>query len=198
MLKLQSVSFSYEKKKVLDNFSMHLEDGEILAVMGPSGCGKSTLLSLIAGLKKPDAGQIVSTHSRTAFVFQEPRLFPWLTVRENLLAPLEKSHRNEDEIEAALDTVMLPSTADLYPDELSGGMKSRVALARALLFGGDLYLLDEPFASLDEELRQTLADRLHSHIKESGASAIFVTHQTSDAARIADRTLTLTALPASN
>ena len=191
MLKLQSVSFSYEKKKVLDNFSMHLEDGEILALMGPSGCGKSTLLSLIAGLKKPDAGQIVSTHSRTAFVFQEPRLFPWLTVRENLLAPLEKSHRNEDEIETALDTVMLPSTADLYPDELSGGMKSRASLARALAYGGDLYLLDEPFAALNEELRAELSVTLREKIKQSGASAILVTHQRSDAELMADRVLYL-------
>ena len=198
MLELRNVSFSYGKKKVLDNFSMHLGDGEILAVMGPSGCGKSTLLSLIAGLKRADAGEVLSTYSRIAFVFQEPRLFPWLTVRENLLAPLEKSRRSEKEISAALDTVMLPNAASLYPDELSGGMKSRVALARALLFGGDLYLFDEPFAALDEELRIALADRLRTHVKESGASAILVTHQTSDAVRIADRSLTMNALPTDN
>lgn len=195
MLDIRNISFSYGKKQVLSDFSLHLDDGEILAVMGPSGCGKSTLLSIIAGLKKAERGEIVSTHTRPAFVFQEPRLFPWLTVQENLLAPLDRTRRSEAAVRAVLDTVMLTDAADLYPDELSGGMKSRVALSRALLFDGDLYLLDEPFAALDEELREVLAPRLRAHLKERGAAAILVTHQTSDAVRIADRTLTLTALP---
>ena len=196
MLDIQKISFSYGKKMILEDFSLRVEDGEILALMGPSGCGKSTLLSLIAGLRRPARGEIVSDLSRIAFVFQEPRLFPWLTVWENLEAPLESPAEHAERIRAALDTVMLSDARDLYPRELSGGMRSRVALARALVYGGDLYLLDEPFAALDEELRRTLAEQLRAHIKKSGATAILVTHQSEDAALIADRTVTMHPLQA--
>ena len=196
MLDIQKISFSYGKKTILEDFSLRVEDGEILALMGPSGCGKSTLLSLIGGLRRPTRGEIVSDHSRIAFVFQEPRLFPWLTVRENLEAPLESRAEHAEHIRSALEAVMLSDAAELYPRELSGGMRSRVALARALVYGGDLYLLDEPFAALDEELRRTLAERLRAHIKASGATAILVTHQSEDAALIADRTVTMRPLQA--
>lgn len=191
MLKLQKISFSYGKKPVLRDFSMELQNGEILAVMGPSGCGKSTLLSLIAGLKKPSAGVLLSDFARPAFVFQEPRLFPWLTVRENLAAVADKALECDKEIPAALDAVALADAIDLYPRELSGGMKSRVSLARALVFKGDLYLLDEPFAALDEALKKTVSERLRAWLKAHGASAILVTHDSADAERMADRILTL-------
>ncbi len=194
MLKLQNISFSYGKNPVLKDLSLELQAGEILAVMGPSGCGKSTLLSLIAGLRKPAKGKIESDFSRLSFVFQEPRLFPWMTVWENLAAPLEHPKAHEEEIRAALKTVALSDCAHLYPSELSGGMKSRASLARALVYGGDLFLLDEPFAALDESLRNTLAERLRTFLKARGASAILVTHHASDAERIADRTLMLSPL----
>lgn len=197
MLKLDNVSFSYGTRPVLSRFSMQLENGELLALMGPSGCGKSTLLSLIAGLRKPSEGTVTSDFSGISFVFQEPRLFPWLTVRENLAAPLDHPQTHAKEIREALEAVSLSDAADLYPSELSGGMKSRAALARALVFGKDLFLLDEPFAALDEALREDLLTKLRSYLKERGASAILVTHLSGDAERFADRTLRLEALPLS-
>lgn len=192
MLTIKNLDFAYEKKTVLKDFSMMLADGEILAVMGASGCGKTTLLRLIAGLERPaSSDRIQSTHKKVSYVFQEPRLFPWMTVRDNLRAVLQDPKEEAKKIDAILETLELQGTADAYPDALSGGMKSRVALARAMLHGGDLYLLDEPFAALDDALRTTLAPKLREHIKQSGASAILVTHQESDATAIADRILYL-------
>ena len=192
MLKIHELSFSYGKKQVLRDLSLEVAPGEIVAIMGASGCGKSTLLQLIAGLLKPDSGRIESDAKRISYAFQEPRLFPWLTVKENLEAVLPRTLENrENAILRALEAVELADSADLYPDALSGGMKSRAALARALVFGGDLFLLDEPFAALDRELRMRLGDRLKQTIKERGGSAILVTHHPEDAERLADRIITL-------
>ena len=194
MFKINDLSFSYGKKEVLRNFSLELNDGEILAVMGASGCGKSTLLQLVAGLLKPNGGTIENRPARISYAFQEPRLFPWLTVKENLAAVLPKEvspQEREEKILAALSTVELEDSANLYPDALSGGMKSRVSLARALVYGGDLFLLDEPFAALDESLRLRLGAQLRQEIKSRGAMALLVTHHPEDAGRIADRIITL-------
>lgn len=192
MLKIHELSFSYGKKQVLRDLSLEVAPGEIVAIMGASGCGKSTLLQLIAGLLKPDSGRIESNAKRISYAFQEPRLFPWLTVKENLEAVLPRTLENrENAILRALEAAELADSAELYPDALSGGMKSRAALARALVFGGDLFLLDEPFAALDKELRMRLGDRLKQTIKERGGSAILVTHHPEDAERLADRIITL-------
>lgn len=191
MLTFQNVSFSYDQKEVLTKLSFSLEKGEILAIMGESGCGKSTLLQLVAGFLKPTSGSIANNATQISYAFQEPRLFPWLTVSENLRAVLTDKDEVEKRISDALEAVSLTNAAGLYPDELSGGMKSRAALARALAYGGDLYLLDEPFAALNEELRAELSVTLREKIKQSGASAILVTHQRADAECIADRILRL-------
>ena len=189
MLKIEKLSFSYGKKEVLKDFDLELKDGEILAVMGPSGCGKSTLLQLIAGLQRPTKGSIVNNANRISYTFQEPRLFPWLTVRENLEAVIPTKDDPQERVDQALELVELSDSADLYPDALSGGMKSRAALARALVYAGDLYLLDEPFSALDEERRKRLCKSLRNRIKKSGASAILVTHHISDAQEMADSIL---------
>ena len=194
MLNITDLHFSYGKKEVLQNLNLSLQSGEILAVMGPSGCGKSTLLQLIAGALKPNGGAIQCTAKRISYAFQEPRLFPWLTVKENLAAVLnekEDKEQKEEKILWALRTVELQDCTELYPDELSGGMKSRVSLARALVYNGDLLLLDEPFSALDEALRLRLCDALKEQIKSRGASAILVTHNTEDAERMADHILEL-------
>jgi len=194
MIEFQKVSFSYEKKQVIQDLSFSLKNGEILGVMGPSGCGKTTLLSLAAGLRKPNAGKIVTNAKKISYVFQEPRLFPWLTVTQNLQAVAEKEKFSSEQIQQALHEVGLEDWGDAYPSQLSGGMKSRVSIARALLYGGDLFLLDEPFSALDEEMRKTLSLLLRKKICESGASAILVTHQRADAEAMADRILELTPL----
>lgn len=192
MLELNNISFSYGDKKVLDRFSLKLQRGEILAIMGPSGCGKSTLLHILAGLQKPTDGSILSSATQTAMVFQEPRLLPWLTVAQNISAVLPKGFLGaEARIASALQTVELSESANLYPDALSGGMKSRAALARALAYGGDLYLLDEPTSALDEEMSLALMCRLRENFKREGISAILVTHRRADAEAMADRIIQL-------
>lgn len=191
MLEFQNVCFAYGKKQVLTDLSFTLSDGEILAVMGESGCGKSTLLQLVAGFLKPKSGIILNQACKISYAFQEPRLFPWLTVTENLRAVLSDKDTADSRIADALDTVSLSDAAHLYPDELSGGMKSRASLARALAYGGDLYLLDEPFAALNEELRAELSIKIRERIRQSDASAILVTHQRADAELMADRILAL-------
>lgn len=191
MLEFQNVYFAYDKKQVFTDLSFTLANGEILAVMGESGCGKSTLLQLVAGFLKPKKGIILNEACKISYAFQEPRLFPWLTVSENLRAVLSNKDTADSRIAEALDAVSLSDAANLYPDELSGGMKSRASLARALAYGGDLYLLDEPFAALNEELRAELSATIRERIKQSGASAILVTHQRSDAELMADRILML-------
>ena len=192
MLKMTNVTFAFGKKTVFEDLSLELNDREILAIMGPSGRGKTTLLGLAAGLLKPQNGEIVSSFEKVAYVFQEPRLFPWLTVKENLLAVVDaKDEHAEKQVAECLELVGLTDAIDKYPSELSGGMKSRVSLARALVYEGDLFLLDEPFAALDEELRHSLATKLKDYLTARGASAILVTHNKEDAEKIADRILLL-------
>ncbi len=191
MLEFVNVSFSYDQKPVLEGFSMTLARGEILSLMGASGRGKTTILSLAAGLLKPQKGTLVSNAEKVVYVFQEPRLLPWCTVSENLAAVLEDPQKNDERIREVLKKVGLSEAADLYPNALSGGMRSRVSLARAMLYGGDLYLLDEPFAALDEDTKESLLELLKTHIRAEGASAVFVTHSKTDAHRMADRILQL-------
>ena len=189
MLKIEHLWFSYKKRRIFQSFSLSLEKGELLAVMGPSGCGKSTLLNLIAGLRTPTVGSVQVNTAHIAYVFQEPRLFPWLTVEQNLAAVLPNPKTGADRIDEALALVGLSDAKKLYPKELSGGMKIRVSLARALVRGGELFLLDAPFSALDEELRAHLVADLRSYFKKNGISAILVTHQSTDAAGFADRIL---------
>ena len=195
MLKMRNVTFAFEKQSIFENLSLELKKGEILAIMGPSGYGKTTLLGLASGLLKPQKGEILNSFEKIAYVFQEPRLFPWLTVKENLLAVMDKTEENaEKTVNDCLALVGLADAADKYPDELSGGMKSRASLARALSYGGDLFLLDEPFAALDEDLRRDLAIKIKDYLRSRGSSAILVTHNREDAEMIADRILTAQSL----
>ena len=192
MLKITNLGFSFDKKVVLEDFSMTLKKGEIVALMAPSGYGKTTLLGLVSGLLKPQKGEIENSFEKVAYVFQEPRLFPWLTVSENLLAVIsEKDETSKQAVAECLTLVGLSDAANKYPSELSGGMKSRAALARALVYGGYLFLFDEPFAALDENLRHDLTAKIKEYLRARGASAILVTHNKEDATEIADRILTL-------
>ena len=190
MLKFENVTFSYGEKTILRDFSFELKKGEVVALMGASGIGKSTVLNLAAGFCKPQEGQIIRSAERISYAFQEPRLFPWLNVLENVNAVLAANKTTKEDALKALDLVALSDSAALFPAELSGGMKSRVSLARAIAYNGDLFLLDEPFAALDEELRHRLAGGILDHIRKCGASCLIVTHQREDA-ELADRIITL-------
>lgn len=190
MIHLEKVSFSYGEKAILRDFDLLVADGELVALMGPSGCGKSTLVNLIAGLRKAEQGTVQVDEARPVYVFQEPRLFPWLTVRENIAAVLPEAPSDE-EILSVLRFVGLEGEADTLPADLSGGMKSRAALARALLYGktygSRLYLLDEPFAALDEPTRIALRNALRDLFRREGATAVLVTHDRSEAESFSDR-----------
>ena len=185
MISLKNVTLSYGEKKVLDGFSLDLPSDGITCLSGPSGCGKTTLLRVIAGLLPVSGGGVLRGFERPALMFQEDRLLPWLTARENVEAVLQKSEYAR--ASALLADAGLSGELDTYPAELSGGMKRRVALVRALAFGGDFLLLDEPFKGLDGELAGSLSEL----ILQSRLPALIITHSELDAQRLGARLLRL-------
>jgi len=184
---------------VMADLSLRVDDGEFVCLLGASGCGKSTLLSLIAGLDQPTSGSIEVPAGRTALMFQESALFPWLTAGKNIelalrLAKVPKSEWS-DEVERLLDLVHLRGQADKRVHELSGGMRQRVALARALAQRARILLMDEPFAALDAITRDVLHEELHRIWQETGLTVIFVTHNVREAVRLGQRVLLMSSRP---
>ena len=182
---------------VIGGFDLAVPAGEFLSILGPSGCGKSTLLRLIARLIEPTSGRIALTpdHPRTAFVFQDAHLLPWRSVLDNAALPLElqgvvKAERYE-RARAELAHVGLSEAESRYPAQLSGGMRMRVSLARALVTDPQLLLMDEPFAALDEITRFHLEVHLRELWQRRGMTVIFVTHSISEAAFLSDRAIVL-------
>ncbi len=176
MLTLDSVSFAYDNTPILRNISLTLREKTAVCYTAPSGTGKTTLLRLIAGLETPQSGTVTRRDGlRTAVVFQEHRLFPWMTVEQNVTAVCPS-----EDITPYLEAVDLIDARDKYPAELSGGMQRRVALARALAYGGDLLLLDEPFTGLDPALRVRIAEAIRKRFAD--ACIVLITHDIEDAA----------------
>ncbi|OFX16639.1 hypothetical protein A3K71_01255 [archaeon RBG_16_50_20] len=207
---MPAISFTNITKKfgkvlALDRLSFDVQNGEYLCVLGPTGSGKTTLLRLIAGLLRPDEGAIyfdgkpvnrLEAHDRNAvYVPQQYALFPHLTVLQNVaFGPLARQKPEKEALDAAwktLEMVRLSWRAKAYPSELSGGMQQRVALARGLASGADLLLLDEPLGALDARLRLDLRHKLRELVKQSGFTAIHVTHDRDEAMSVADRILVL-------
>ena len=188
---------------MLQDIDLHVASGEIVAVLGPSGCGKSTLLRLVGGLEIPAAGAIranpKSGNDRIAYVFQDATLLPWRTVAANVALPLEhrdippsERHRR---VADALRRVNLADFADAYPKTLSGGMRQRTSIARALVVEPAALMLDEPFASLDEASRERLLADLLRLWSESRYTCLYVTHDPCEAVRIGHRVVVLSARP---
>jgi NitT/TauT family transport system ATP-binding protein len=195
MLRLREVSKVFRGRPVLDRVTLDVPAGDFVAIVGPSGCGKSTLLRVIAGLTAPSDGSVEWTGGAMAFVFQDPTLFPWRTVRRNTELLLEthrvpKAERRRRAAEA-LDLVKLGAFADLYPRQLSGGMRMRLSLARSLALDPRLFLFDEPFAAVDEIAREALQDQLESIWLDRRFTAIFVTHNLYEAVRLASRVIVM-------
>lgn len=190
MISIRDLSFSYGSKSVFSGLSLTVKKGETVAVMGPSGCGKSTLLQLIAGLQSSGirAGTLSVSAQKIGYAFQEPRLFPWLTVEENLALVLPKE-REPERLSELLSAMRLNGVARLYPHQLSGGMACRVSLARALLYEAELILLDEPFSALDKETKQAILVWLKDHLQKGGKTLVLVTHLQDEASALCDRIL---------
>src|SRR5579862_835802 len=197
-LRLEKVRRVFNGRPVIEGMDLAIDPGEFLAVLGPSGCGKSTLLRMIARLAPPDAGRIIAApeRSQTAFVFQDAHLLPWRNVLDNAALPLELMGFGREERQAkarsVLEQVGLSDALDRYPAQLSGGMRMRVSLARALVTEPRLMLMDEPFAALDEITRFHLEVQLRQLWQRRGMTVIFVTHSISEAAFLANRAVVMT------
>ncbi len=186
----------------IDRITLNVARGEFLAILGPSGCGKSTLLRIIAGLDHPSAGEVdVARESRIAYVFQDAHLLPWRNVLRNVELPLElrnvpRAPRRAAAL-AAVEQVRLSDAMDRYPAQLSGGMRMRVSLARALVTNPDLLLLDEPFAALDEITRTGLDEQLHElwRSRAGAMTVLFITHSITEAAFLAQRAIVMSHRP---
>ncbi|MCO5132344.1 MAG: ABC transporter ATP-binding protein [Xanthobacteraceae bacterium] len=207
-IRLRGLTKAYDGRgPVLGPIDLDVRRGEFVSLLGPSGCGKSTALRIIAGVSAPTSGEVaVAGHpaaERTGraigFVFQEPTLMPWASARDNVRLPLtlagEARHDADRRADAALARVGLGEFAGAFPRELSGGMKMRVSLARALVTEPDVLLLDEPFAALDEITRFRLNDDLLALWRGLGKTVVFVTHSVFESVYLSQRVVVMTARP---
>lgn len=212
ILELKNINYSYHtpegETKALSGISFSLTPGEFTAVVGPSGCGKSTLLSLIAGLMKPESGEIfldgeplTENSSKIGYMLQHDHLFEWRSVYRNVVLGLEiagaLNAKTKAEAEELLGQYGLLPFARSRPSELSGGMRQRAALIRTLLLKPELLLLDEPFSALDYQTRLTVSDDIGQIIRRTGKTALLVTHDLSEAVSLSDRVIILSKRPAS-
>jgi NitT/TauT family transport system ATP-binding protein len=187
----------------LDGLDLEIRDGEFLSLLGPSGCGKSTALRIVAGLSEPSRGTVSwsdpAARKGLGFVFQEPTLMPWATVFNNVFLPLKLSRASRSAVEArvmeTLARVGLAEFAQAYPRELSGGMRMRVSIARALVTAPRILLMDEPFAALDEITRFKLNDDLIALWRELRTTVVFVTHSVFESVYLSSRIVVMTGRP---
>lgn len=185
MIKFNNINKWYKgesnNKQILDSFSYNMPDKGIICILGVSGCGKTTLINIVAGIVKSDSGTINGIENiKVSYMFQEDRLLPWISAIENILAVNNNKNRCIDVIKS----VGLYGEEYKKPGSMSGGMRQRVALARALAFGGDLYLMDEPFKGVDTVLKNSLMELVRKSIQ--GKLCIFVTHDIEEAATLSD------------
>jgi len=197
---IRGLTHRYGSQVVIDGLDLDVGSGEFVCLVGASGCGKTTLLHLIAELETPSAGVIGRSAGRTAVMFQENGLFPWLTASRNVELALEFSgvtsrRQRRTRARELLEVVRLGNALHKRPHELSGGMRQRVALARALAQEAELLLMDEPFGALDAMTRDLLHDELERVCAERELSVLFVTHNVREAARLGDRIVLLGSRP---
>lgn len=178
--------------QVLNGIDLYVPEHKITVILGRSGCGKTTLLRLVGGLETWQKGEIQKNNTeKTAFVFQEPRLMPWLDVRKNIMFGLNRSERKHVEIDEIIRTVNLNGFEKAYPNQLSGGMQQRVAIARALTYKPAFIMMDEPFAALDYFTREQMQQELLKVQKQRHCGILFVTHSIDEALLLAHKIVVL-------
>ena len=195
-IKLLDVSKSYKIKdeyiSVLKNISLDIQKNEITIILGRSGCGKTTLLKIISGLEGFDYGEITGTElKQKAYVFQEHRLMPWLNVRKNIMFGIKNKRLDDKDVDDIIDIVGLKKFCSAYPNQLSGGMKQRVSIARAFAYNPDFILMDEPFSALDFFTREQMQKELMKIHKRSKCVILFVTHSIDEALMLGDKIVVL-------
>jgi NitT/TauT family transport system ATP-binding protein len=193
IFELRDVTLELKSRGIFKNLNLRFEGPGLFAIVGPSGCGKSTLLRILAGLQKVSRGAVhrSSVSLKTSFIFQEPQLLEWRTTLENILLPFELKGERADplKLQELIASVRLEEALELFPRELSGGMKMRASLARAFLPEPHVLFCDEPFAALDEVTREELALRLRQEMIRKKGLCFFVTHHLSEALSVADHIL---------
>lgn len=192
ILDAKNISFSFQKNKILiEKINLSVKPGEIVVLLGPSGCGKSTLLRLLVGLLREQSGVVQRNYRKHSAVFQDARLLAWRNVQENIRLPLELSSQREPNVSASIERVLqevnLTNVRNLFPDQLSGGMKMRCSLARGLVTDPEILFMDEPFSALDEQTRERLQFELRQNVIAKNKSCVFVTHSIDEACFLADR-----------
>ncbi len=212
LIKLESVSKSFERGgrsiPALDPVNLAVAREEFVALVGPSGCGKSTVLNMVAGMFQPTDGQVIydgttidSLNRRVGYMTQKDTLLPWRTVADNIAAPLELACRSTDKAERAekvrqmIELVGLQGFEKHYPNELSGGMRKRVALARMLVYDPQTLLMDEPFGALDAQLKLVMHDEMQRIVDAGRKTVLFVTHDLGEAIALADRVVVFSSRP---
>lgn len=184
----------------VENFSFDLKEGEFVAIVGPSGCGKSTILSILSGLEDSSDGNFIfKNNAKVGYMLQQDALFEWKTILKNCLLGLEINNNltkeNKEYVISLLNNYGLGDFINSYPNNLSGGMRQRVALIRTLALKPDILLLDEPFSALDYQTRLAVSDDVYKILKREKKSAIIVTHDLAEAISIADRVIVLSKRP---
>jgi len=196
-LRLQNVRKSFGAVEVLRDLNLDIAVGEFTAIVGPSGCGKTTLLNLLSGFEQPTAGSVIR-QGQVRMVYQQDGLFPWLTAAENIdlgLRDIQDPALRSRQLEELLQLIRLSGFQEHYPHQLSGGMRQRVELARALAGSSDILLLDEPFSALDYITRMHMRRELSNLLDIKPRTVVLVTHDIEEAAQLADRILVLSGGP---
>ena len=206
ILTIKNLSKTYYTKKdetiAIENFSFNIKEKSIIAIVGPSGCGKSTLLNIIGNLDKKTSGEITYNNNKNkiGYMFQNDCLLPWLNILDNCLIGLkikkELTQEKKDYVLKLLTNYGLKDFIYSYPNNLSGGMRQRVALIRTLATNPDILLLDEPFSALDFETRQLVSDDVYKIIKQENKTTIMITHNIEEAIAMADTVIVLSKRPA--
>ena len=199
-IKLINIEKNFGNKKIYDKFSLTFEEGKINCILGKSGCGKSTLLNIIANLEEINSGEIIGVPEKIAYVFQEDRLIEWNSIYTNMELPLLKFYAKDErkeKIKNILREVELGDCMNSYPKELSGGMRQRANIARALLYNGELLLMDEPFKSLDKSSKENIIKIFKKNHLEKNNTVIMVTHDINEALSLGDNIFILGGSPVS-